>query len=441
MNSKFLLSFCFLGGAFLYAQPSATVTDPGLIPASAIPRYVSENQGFAAADLVQAALSGNKDLQAAREQLRQAEARLLQGGFRANPTLDASYTTDRLASNAGSGGYSVSYTQPFELGGKRARRVRVAEVAIKIARAQIADAERLAIAQIRTLYGEAISAAARLGLLERTADLSQQMLKIMLVQRKAGDASRLDETLLRANSNQVEAQRIQAEAQLAGYILQIENLIGQPAGSAFLLRGAAEPAPLNLTEEQAMTVALRSRPDLKAARLREELAEAGIDLAKSQIVPTIGGFVRFGQDKLVLEDLPRPGTRYIENDRTVSFGVSIPLPLFNRQQGAIAESVSRRTQARAQRESAELTVRRDVAVAYRSYESAKRTIEVFRTGVVGQNRESFQIVRLAYQLGELRLLDVVNQQRVLIDAQTAYASAQRDYFTAAADLERAVGRR
>ncbi|MDQ2901202.1 MAG: TolC family protein, partial [Acidobacteriota bacterium] len=353
----------------------------------------------------------------------------------------ASYTTDRLASNAGSGGYSVSYTQPFELGGKRARRVRVAEVAIEIARAQIADAERLAIAQIRTLYGEAISAAARLGLLERTADLSQQMLKIMLVQRKAGDASRLDETLLRANSNQVEAQRIQAEAQLAGYILQIENLIGQPAGSAFLLRGAAEPAPLNLTEEQAMTVALRSRPDLKAARLREELAEAGVDLAKSQIVPTIGGFVRFGQDKLVLEDLPRPGTRYIENDRTVSFGVSIPLPLFNRQQGAIAESVSRRTQARAQRESAELTVRRDVAVAYRNYESAKRTIEVFRTGVVGQNRESFQIVRLAYQLGELRLLDVVNQQRVLIDAQTAYASAQRDYFTAAADLERAVGRR
>lgn len=67
-------------------------------------------------------------------------------------------------------------------------------------------------------------------------------------------------------------------------------------------------------------------------------------------------------------------------------------------------------------------MRRDVALAYRNYESAKSTVEVLRTGVVGQNQESFQIVRLAYQLGELRLLDVLNQQRLLIDAQTAYAS-------------------
>ena len=439
MNPQLFLSFCFLSGAFLYAQTTTTIPGPG--SASATSRYVSESRGLAVADLIQSVLIGNKDLQAAREQLRQAEARLLQGGFRPNPTLDATYTTDRLASNAGSGGYSVSYTQPFEFGGKRAKRVRVAEVAVEIARAQIADAERLTISQVRSLYGEAIAAAARLELLERTADLNLQMVKVMLVQRKAGDASRLDETLLRANSNQVEAQRIQAEAQLAGVVLQIGNLIGQPAEAAVLLRGSVELAPLNLTEEQAMSLALRSRPDLQAARLREELAQAGIDLAKSQITPTVNGFVRFGQDKLVLEDLPQPGARYIESDRTVSFGVSIPLPLFNRQQGAIAETVSQRKQARAQRESTELAVRRDVAVAHRNYESAKRTIEALRTGVVGQNQESFQIVRLAYQLGELRLLDVVNQQRILIDAQTAYASAQRDYFMAVADLERAVGSR
>ena len=143
----------------------------------------------------------------------------------------------------------------------------------------------------------------------------------------------------------------------------------------------------------------------------------------------------------MLEDLPAPGARYIENGRTVSFGVSIPLPLFNRQQGAIAESVSQRSQAKAQRESAELAVRRDVAIAYRNYQAARKTLDVLRSGVVGQNQESFQIIRLAYQLGELRLLDVVNQQRILIDAQTAYAGAQRDYYVALADLERAVGKR
>lgn len=161
---------------------------------------------------------------------------------------------------------------------------------------------------------------------------------------------------------------------------------------------------------------------------------------KPRSATTIGLSLRFSQDKLVLENLPNHGARYIENDREVTFGVSIPLPLFNRQQGAIAESVSQRVQAKAQREATELMVRREVAAAYRSYDAARKTMELLRTGVVGQNQESFQIVRLAYQLGELRLLDVINQQRILIDAQAAFSAAERDYYVAAADLDRALGR-
>jgi cobalt-zinc-cadmium efflux system outer membrane protein len=384
--------------------------------------------------------TGNKDLQAAREQLRQAEARLVQSGLWPNPTLDATYSTERFTENKGAGGYSATYNQPFELGGKRGKRVRVAEIAVEVARAQIADAERLAIGQARTLYSEAVAAAARLDLLERTVDLNRQMLQVTLVQRKAGDASRLDETLLRATVNQVDAQRFQADAQVAGFLLQIKNLMGRLPDAPVLLRAQTEPAPVNLTEEAAISLAIASRPDLKAAQLREEMAKAGIDLAKAQVFPTLGASVRFSQDKLVLEDLPTPGARYIEKDREISFGVSIPLPLFNRQQGAIAESVSQRVQARAQREATELAVRREVAAACRNYEAARKTLDVLRTGVVGQNQESFQIVRLAYQLGELRLLDVINQQRILLDTQTAYAVAQRDYFVAAADLQRTLGR-
>ena len=410
------------------------------LPAPVTSRYVSETQGLTAADVIEAVRSGNKDLQAAREQLRQAEARLVESGLWPNPTLEAAYATERFTDNKGAGGYSATYTQPFELGGKRGKRVRVAAIAVEIARAQIADAERLVIGQARTLYGEAVAAVARLDLLERMRDLNRQMLQVTLAQRKAGDASRLDETLLRATVNQVDAQRFQADAQVAGFLLQIKNLMGRLPDATVLLRPQADPAPANLTEAAAISLALAGRPDLKAAHLREEMAEAGIDLAKAQIFPAIGASVHYSQDKLVLEDLPSPGARYIERDREVSFGVSIPLPLFNRQQGAIAESVSQRVQVTAQRVAIELTVRREVAAAYRNYEAAGKTLELLRTGVVGENQESFQIVRLAYQLGELRLLDVVNQQRILLEAQTAYAAAQRDYFVAAADLERALGR-
>ena len=441
MNRALAVTLFLVCGSALLAQTTAAIQTQAAPPASAASRYFSDSQGLAIADLLQSVLNGNKDLQAAREQLRQARARLLQNGFRPNPTLDATYTTDRLTSGSGSGGYSVTYTQPFELGGKRVRRVRVAEVAVEVAQAQIADAERLAVAQVRTLYGEALAVAARLDLLERTAEVNRQMLQVMSVRRKAGDASRLDETLLLASSSQVEAQRVQALAQAEGFLLQLGNLTGKTGDLPMLRRTSLEAAPPNLSEAGETALALTTRPDLKVARLREELSEAGIDLAKSAIVPDIAGFVRLGKDKLVLEGLPAPGARYVENDRSVSFGVSIPLPLFNRQQGAIAESVSQRTQARAQRESLELAIRRDVAVAYRNYEAAGKTLALMRSGVLGQTQESFEIVRLAYQLGELRLLDVVNQQRILIDAQAAYAGAQRDYYVALADLGRAVGAR
>jgi cobalt-zinc-cadmium efflux system outer membrane protein len=404
------------------------------------PRYVSDTEGLTAADIVEEVRSGNRDLRAAREQLRQAEARLLQSGLRPNPTVEAAYATERLTDNKGAGGYTASYTHPFELGGQRGKRMRVAEFGVELARAQIADAERLAVGQARTLYSEAVAAAARLDLLQRTVDLNRQMLQVTLAQRKAGDASRLDETLLRATANQVAAQRFQAETQVDSFLLQIKNLMGRPPDTPLLLRAQVEPAAVNLTEEAAISAALAGRPDLKAGRLREEMADAGIDLAKAQIYPTIGVSVHFSSDKLVLEDLPIAGSRYVEKDREVSFGVSIPLPLFNRQQGVIAESVSQRLQAKAQREATELSIRREVAASYRSYQAAAKTLELLRTGVVGQNQESFQIVRLAYQLGELRLLDVINQQRILIDAQTAYVAAQRDYFVAAVDLDRALGR-
>ena len=65
---------------------------------------------------------------------------------------------------------------------------------------------------------------------------------------------------------------------------------------------------------------------------------------------------------------------------------------------------------------------------------------MFTENVLPESRESFQIVQLAQRLGELRLLDVINQERLFLEAQMSYVAAQRDYFTALADLEAAIGK-
>ena len=84
-------------------------------------------------------------------------------------------------------------------------------------------------------------------------------------------------------------------------------------------------------------------------------------------------------------------------------------------------------------------IRREVLLAYRRSETAKRTLEILLAGVVQPNQESFQIVQLAYDLGEMRLLDIVNQQRVVVEAETSYVDAQTELSCALAELELAIG--
>lgn len=185
--------------------------------------------------------------------------------------------------------------------------------------------------------------------------------------------------------------------------------------------------------------ALENRPDLRAARLREQLAEAGIVLAKSQVVPDATVFARYGRESL--PTLSLPGQRRFEQENVMEFGVSVALPLFNREQGNVAEAASRRLQARSEREALELTIRQEVLLALARYNTAQRTIEILETGILQPNQESSRIIQVAYNLGEMRLLDFVNQQRVVVETETSYAAAQTDLNAALADLELATGMR
>jgi cobalt-zinc-cadmium efflux system outer membrane protein len=402
------------------------------------PQYVSDAQGIVFDELARAALARNPDLAVARESLRQAEARRMQGQLRPNPAIEVSRTTDILFGNEGDKAFSLTYSQPVELGGKRSKRVRLEEIAMDAAKADIADAERRLIGQLRSLYVQAIGAASRMDLFDRLDRLNDQMTSVMEVRLRAGDASRLDSRLLAAQTNQVRAQRLIAENQLAGIMLQIRTLAGFLPPEPLLLKRPRPLPEISDTEAAVVQQALQKRPDLQAARLREALADAGVILAKAQAVPDATAFVRYGRESVPIVS---PGGQLVafDRDNVMEFGVSIPLPLFNREQGSIAESASRRAQATSQRQALETAIRQEVLLAYRRYTTAQRTLQILQTGVVQPNQESLQIVQLAYNLGEMRLLDIVNQQRAVVDAGTSLVDAQTEFDSAFADLQLAMG--
>ena len=386
------------------------------------------------------ALAQNKSLQAAREQVRQAEARMKQATLRPNPTLDVASSTDVLFANEGENGLSVMFSQPFERGGKRMNRIRVAEAEISLAKAEIADAERQLLGQLRSAYLKASETSARLTLLERTRGLNQQMAQVMTVRLASGDASQLESHLLQAENSRVEAQRLQAESQLTDQMFDIRKVAGvSPAEPLALSRSEASASFAGRSESELVEAALRSRPDFQAARLREALAEAGIALARSQAVPDIVGSVRYAREPTVSRLATATMSRAFESENILEFGVSIPLPFSNREQGHIREAASKITQARAEREALENSIRVEVAAGVRRYQSALRSFELLRTGVVDETQASFSITQLAYRLGSARLADVIFQQRSLIEAQIAELSARADVDAAQAALELAIG--
>jgi outer membrane protein, heavy metal efflux system len=402
-------------------------------------QYISATQGVPFEQLAQTALSRNAALQAARESVRQAEARLTQARLWPNPSVDVSRKTDAVFANEGDRGYSVGLSQSVELGRKRAHRTKVAETSIEVAKADVADAERQLIGRLRLLFSEALGAASRVDLFERLEHASDQTVTVMNVRLRAGDASRLDSQLLQAQVNQVRAERLLAENQLAGLVLQIRTIAGVSGAEPLLLRPRPQVADSPPTEEALVTRALEARPDLKAARLREGLADAGISFARSQAVPDVTAFARYGQESLLGPVVTGTQARSFEREKVLEFGMSIPLPVFNREQGTISEAASRRAQARAERENLEATIRRETALAFHRYEIAHKSLEILQTGVLEQNQASVRIVQLAYDLGELRFLDIVNQQRVLIEAETTVVNAQTELNAARADLENVVG--
>ena len=126
-------------------------------------------------------------------------------------------------------------------------------------------------------------------------------------------------------------------------------------------------------------------------------------------------------------------------DNELTFGVSIDLPVSNRNQGGIASAVGEQVQAVRTREFLEATIRRDVAVAYGQYRAAAEKLVLYTTQILPRAEANLQTVRAAYNAGEFSVFEVVNEQRRLNENVTNYNRVLEEYYTTLTALEAAVG--
>lgn len=386
--------------------------------------------------LVRRALTSNRELAAARLDVTRARARLRQSGLLPNPVLEVEQTGGALGISKGEVERRAEISVPIEYGGKRGRRIDVAEAELRATEAFVADRERRLAADVRRLYVEAIAATRELSFTNELTQIDTEIGNVLQIRVREGDAPPLEESLLRVEIDRLRSRRAMLEGRRRAAELQLLTVIGLPADERIVLADGYGDGVTVPTAEDAVRLALERRPDLRAADLNIAAAEAGLRLSNAQALPEITVFGGYAKGRSGFDDTPvGPLT---DQDQLFNAGVGISLPIFNRNQGAKAEAAAAIEQAKRLRELTELQIRAEVESARARYRAADAAVEVFRQGVIERSAANVRTMRAAYEAGAFTISEFLAERRRLVDAQRELTEALTERAVALIDLQAAV---
>lgn len=395
-------------------------------------------------DLVRAALERNRDFLATQQRLTEAQGLLRQAGVRLAPALEINTTTGRPLGTRGEEQYEVGYFHPIETAGKRDKRIAVVEKTVALAQAEVDERARQLKFEVTKAYFEALAARRKQATIERLLTVDRESYRVTNVRVEEGDAAPLERQLLATEMARVEAQVATFAGRAEAAIVDLRRIVGLPSTDEIAVPTdftlSIEDRSLGQWQERALT----QRADLRAARLSEDQTLAEVTLERAQGVPNVTASVRYARrnslfdDQLALSPAGVP-VNLRDRDNVLTFGVAIPLFSGRRNRGNIEAATARENAAHLRREFLESTIPAEVEAAYRRVTAAQRTLDLFERGVIAQSERNLTVIREAYTLGQLRVLDVLNEQRRLIDTELAYIDAQSDFAQALAELERTTG--
>ncbi|MBS1802380.1 MAG: TolC family protein [Acidobacteria bacterium] len=393
-------------------------------------------------ELVRAGITNNRDLASARARIDEARGQVRQAGVRPAANLDLTGATGEPLGTTAEDQYGAGISQTLEIFGKRGKRIRVAETAMSADEADWEDrASQLAL-QIRTSFADLQAQRQKLRVLDQLLDLNRESFRLTEARVKEGDVAPLEASLLQVEISRSEVMRASAQGRLHSDEAEVRRLTG--IGPSTALPDFDTISSVDVEATELTHRALADRPDLRSARLVQQREIAGVSLAKAEAKPDVtvsAGYSRQNSQFDGLYGFTSSGAISPIRDRvdTLNFGVSIPLRTPRSGAGNVQSASARATGAKAHVEYLEQTIPIEVDSAYQRWKTALSSVSTMQSGVIGPSQSNLKIIQEAYKAGQLRLLDVLNQQRQLVDAQLALIDAQADASRSWAELEHAVG--
>jgi len=402
--------------------------------------FLDAQNGVTESELVTRALANNPALAAERQAIDSAKGSVAQARLRANPSLSVGGLKEVGGDDSR---FSVGTEIPLELFGRRARRTEVAEKRLTETRATTADKERLLTGEVRLRFAETLAAVRNAEFVEQLLEANRQFLKLMEDRVREGAIPSLDAEEVRVETSRIESLRIDYQAKAEIAMLALKEAVGMQPEESLHLKGNLEQPVLSFDKGQLLQLATDHRPDLAAQRANEAMAAASVrqQQAEAKTDATFSASYERPNSGFSFSAFDPAGNLQPirQTFNYAVFGMRWTLPLFNRNQGAIAAAKADVAAAHNQVSAADLTLRHDVTQNLVRCQAAQERVAVYRKGVRDQAARNLDVVRQTYGYGRIPLLEVIAEQRRFIDIETGYTDVLLDSYVSRIALERAVG--
>lgn len=378
-------------------------------------------------EAIDIALMKNPDLKAMALDLDAAEGRIKQAGLWSNPTFEAeteNFSGDNPGFSRSENTFSI--TQPFLLGGKIKYQKNIAEKEKEILQLHYEAAKRDLILKVEEAVYEILLAQKNLAYATEAQKIAEHLYDV-----NTKKAARKDSSPQRLSA-EIEFSQTEIEVMNAEKSLEIarKNLTVLWGGAEILLgecKGDLD-RKFNVPEYNELKKSLlENNPEMQAIALQEERGEFLLMSAKAERIPDVDlGF----------------GVRRFEEDDTYSFvaGFSVPLPLFNRNQGSIQEALVNQKKVEVDGNAVKNRLLFELNEAYRTFETAVHQVEVFKNTILPKTESYFALTKESYNGGALEYLEVLEAERTLVETKKRYVESLKTLQASVAKLERLCSR-
>ena len=370
---------------------------------------------------LQTAFANNPDMAAAQWEIDIAQGGRQQAGLIPNPV--ASWDAEDTRRNSRT--TTVKLSQTLELGGKRGARIDVATRAQEAAALTLEQRRNGLRADVIDGYYGALRAQERLDLAQRSLALAERGLVVANGRVTAGKSSPVEATRAQVQLSEIRLEFNRAQMGLTDAYRRLAASTGAASTDFQAVAPQAQAVPA-LPPTAQLLGRLEQTVELRLAELQIVQGEAALGLEKAQRIPNLDVSIGSQCDASVRE-------------RVNVVGVSMPIPLFNRNQGNVLAASRRADQARDLRNAAELRLRTETRQALDLWQTADTEVRSFNQQILPAAQSAVDSATRGFEMGKFNFLDVLDAQRTLIAARTQYLAATAQATDAWVRIERIYG--